>query len=92
MNNVCAPDGSQADPTFCIDDTMPGDGAFQGEGMQRVAHLTGVPGKARQDRNLAVRGDSAGRDALYDVVNLLVTHLVRRGVSFLRQGEPRLLR
>ena len=54
--------GADADLTFCIYDTMPGNVALFGKVMKRVTDLPGMTFEPGDLRNLAVRRDAAARN------------------------------
>jgi hypothetical protein len=55
--------GTRAGATLSIDDTMPRDAAVIGKCVKGVADEAGMTGKAREERDLAVGGNAAARDA-----------------------------
>ena len=61
--------GTRAGATLNIDDAMPRDAAAIGKGVKGVANEAGVTWKTREERDLAVGGDAAPRDAPNDGVD-----------------------
>ena len=58
--------GTRAGTTLNIDDAMPRDTAVNGKCVEGVANEAGVTGKTREERYLAVGGDTAAWDAPND--------------------------
>jgi hypothetical protein len=54
---------TRAGATLNVDDAMPRDAAVIGKCVEGVANEPGVTGKTREERHLAVGGDTAARDA-----------------------------
>ena len=58
--------GTRAGATLNIDDAMPRDAAVIGKRVEGVANEAGMTGKTREERDLAVGGDAAARNAPND--------------------------